>query len=88
MAGQAGLEPATTGFGVRRSSQLELLTPISPLDLDFAMHRMGPAGRAEFLARQLFGGLLPVFCRCVILSLALVASKTHELAHRRLLSCY
>ena len=27
MAGQAGLEPATTGFGVRRSSQLELLTP-------------------------------------------------------------
>src|SRR6266404_4828752 len=25
MAGQAGLEPATTGFGVRRSSQLELL---------------------------------------------------------------
>jgi hypothetical protein len=30
MAGQAGLEPATTGFGVRRSSQLELLTPLSP----------------------------------------------------------
>src|SRR5215472_8288405 len=29
MAGQAGLEPATTGFGVRRSSQLELLTPVS-----------------------------------------------------------
>ena len=26
MAGQAGLEPATTGFGVRRSSQVELLT--------------------------------------------------------------
>ena len=29
MAGQAGVEPATTGFGVRRSSQLELLTPES-----------------------------------------------------------
>jgi hypothetical protein len=29
MAGQAGLEPATTGFGVRRSSQLELLTLLS-----------------------------------------------------------
>lgn len=28
VAGQAGLEPATTGFGVRRSNQLELLTPI------------------------------------------------------------
>src|SRR5262249_25117253 len=29
MAGQAGVEPATTGFGVRRSSQLGLLTPAS-----------------------------------------------------------
>ena len=27
MAGQAGFEPATAGFGVRSSSQLELLTP-------------------------------------------------------------
>ena len=33
MAGQAGLEPATTGFGVRRSSQLELLTPDLPVRL-------------------------------------------------------
>ena len=48
MAGQAGLEPATTGFGVRRSSQLELLTPESPLDFYLAMKGMGPAGRTEF----------------------------------------
>src|SRR5437870_8987896 len=48
MAGQAGLEPATTGFGVRRSSQLELLTPVSPLDFYLAMQGMAPARRAEF----------------------------------------
>jgi hypothetical protein len=39
MAGQAGLEPATTGFGVRRSSQLELLTllssTVSPLCVEY-----------------------------------------------------
>jgi hypothetical protein len=49
MAGQAGLEPATTGFGVRRSSQLELLTPVSPSDLYLTMQGMGPARRTEFL---------------------------------------
>ena len=48
MAGQAGLEPATTGFGVRRSSQLELLTPVSLLDFYLAMQGMGPARRTEF----------------------------------------
>ena len=37
MAGQAGFEPATTGFGVRRSNQLELLTPGSPLQFDLTM---------------------------------------------------
>ncbi len=30
LAGQAGFEPATTGFVVRRSIQLELMTPNSP----------------------------------------------------------
>ena len=51
MAGQAGLEPATTGFGVRRSSQLELLTPVSLLDFYLAMQGMGPARSTEFLER-------------------------------------
>ncbi len=49
MAGQAGLEPATTGFGVRRSIQLELLTPGSHLKFDLAMQGVGPAERTEFL---------------------------------------
>lgn len=38
MAGQAGFEPATAGFGVRSSSQLELLTPDESLDLDLSMY--------------------------------------------------
>ena len=32
MAGQAGFEPATPGFGVRCSVQLELLTLLGPID--------------------------------------------------------
>ena len=83
MAGQAGLEPATTGFGVRRSSQLELLTPVSQLDFYLAMQGMAPARRAEFLKSQFFRGLLSVFGRRVILSLTLVASKTYEFPHDR-----
>ena len=87
MAGQAGLEPATTGFGVRRSSQLELLTPVSQLDFYLAMQGMAPARRAEFHKSQFFRGLLSVFGRRVILSLTLVASKPYEFPHdRRLLS--
>jgi hypothetical protein len=81
MAGQAGLEPATTGFGVRRSSQLELLTPVSPLDFYLAMQGMAPARRTEFLKRQFFRGLLSVFRRRVILSLTLIASKSYEFPH-------
>ena len=83
MAGQAGLEPATTGFGVRRSSQLELLTPVSLLDFYLAMQGMGPARRAKFLESQFFRGLLSVFGRCVILSFTLVASKPYEFSHDR-----
>ena len=83
MAGQAGLEPATTGFGVRRSSQLELLTPVSQLDFYLAMQGMAPARRAEFLKSQFFRGLLSVFRRRVILPLALVASKPYEFPHER-----
>jgi hypothetical protein len=83
LAGQAGLEPATTGFGVRRSSQLELLTPVSPLNFYLAMQGMGPARRTELLESQLFRCLLSVFRRCVIFSLTLIASKPHEFPHER-----
>src|SRR5262245_40774726 len=83
MAGQAGLEPATTGFGVRRSSQLELLTPVSQLDFYLAMQGMDPARRAEFLKGQFLRGLLSIFGRRVILSLTLVASKPYEFPHNR-----
>lgn len=83
MAGQAGLEPATTGFGVRRSSQLELLTPVSLLDFYLAMQGMDPARRTEFLKSQFFRSLLSVFRRRVILSLTLVASKPYEFSHDR-----
>src|SRR5262247_4225172 len=83
MAGQAGLEPATTGFGVRRSSQLELLTPVSQLDFYLTMQGMDPARRAEFFKSQFFRGLLSVFGRRVVLSLTLVASKPYEFPHDR-----
>jgi hypothetical protein len=81
MAGQAGFEPATTGFGVRRSSQLELLTPVSPLDFRLAMQGMRPARRTEFLKSQFFCRLLSVLCGRVILPLTLVTSKTDEFPH-------
>src|SRR5215475_10178933 len=83
MAGQAGLEPATTGFGVRRSSQLELLTPVSQSDFYLAMQGMDPTRRAKFLKSQFFRGLLSVFGRRVILTLTLVASKPYEFPHDR-----
>jgi hypothetical protein len=81
MAGQAGFEPATTGFGVRRSSQLELLTPVSPLDFCLAMQGMDPARRTEFLKSQFFCRLLFVLCGRVILPLTLVTSKANEFPH-------
>lgn len=81
MAGQAGLEPATTGFGVRRSSQLELLTPVSPLDLYFAMQGMDPARRTELSKGQFLRGLFSVFRTRIIFSLTLVASKPYEFPH-------
>ena len=83
MAGQAGLEPATTGFGVRRSSQLELLTPVSILDFYLAMQGVGPASCTEFLKRKFFRGLFPVLCRCVVLTLTLIARKSYEFPHDR-----
>jgi hypothetical protein len=83
MAGQAGLEPATTGFGVRRSSQLELLTPVSPLDFYLAMQGMDPASRTKFLERQLLRSFFSVFRRRIILSLTLIASKADEFSHER-----
>ena len=75
MAGQAGLEPATTGFGVRRSSQLELLTLV-PLNLDLAVLRMSPASCAILFKGQLFSGGLSVFRRRIVLALAFIASET------------
>ena len=83
MAGQAGLEPATTGFGVRRSSQLELLTPVSPLDFNLAMQGVGPARSTKLLERQFVRGFLPVLCRCVILTLTLIARKSYQFPHGR-----
>ncbi len=83
MAGQAGLEPATTGFGVRRSSQLELLTPTSPLPLqfDFPVRGVGPAKRAELLKSQLFRGGLFVFRRGIVFTLAPITSKANLISH-------
>ena len=84
MAGQAGLEPATTGFGVRRSSQLELLTQYPQLNLDFAMQGMAPARRTELFKRQFFRGRFSVFRTGIILSLTLVASKPYKFPHDRM----
>jgi hypothetical protein len=47
------------------------------------MQGMGPARRTELLERQFFRRLLSVFCRCVVLSLTLVASKPYEFSHDR-----
>ncbi len=83
MAGQAGFEPATTGFGVRCSSQLELLTPLSPLQLqfDFSVRGVGPAVRTELLKGQLVSGPFLIFRRGIVLALTLVASKTNQIPH-------
>ena len=83
MAGQAGLEPATTGFGVRRSSQLELLTPVSLLDFDLAMQGVAPASRTELLERDFFRGCFSVLGRRIIFPLAFVASKSDQFPHGR-----
>src|SRR3990170_4056620 len=81
VAGQAGFEPATTGFGVRRSVQLELLTPRSPLQFDLSMQGVGPAKRTEFLKGQLVRSPLSVLCGRIVLPLTLVTRKTNELPH-------
>jgi hypothetical protein len=81
MAGQAGFEPATAGFGVRSSSQLELLTPGKSLDLDLSMNCMRPTRSAKFLKRKFIGGFFLVLRRGVILSLTLVASKPYDIPH-------
>ena len=47
------------------------------------MQGMGPARSTKLLERQFFRGLLPVLCRCVILSLTLIASKSYEFPHGR-----
>jgi hypothetical protein len=80
VAGQAGVEPATTGFGVRRSNQLELLTPFS-LNFDLTVLRMRPTRRTILLQGQFFCRLLSVFGRGVILAFALIAGKADELSH-------
>ena len=82
MAGQAGFEPATAGFGVRSSSQLELLTPRLLLNLDLSMYCMGTTRGAKLLERKLIGGFLLVLRRCVIFSLTLVASKPYDVTHK------
>jgi hypothetical protein len=82
MAGQAGFEPATTGFGVRRSSQLELLTQ-SPSDFDLTMKGVSPASRTKLLQRKLLGGSLPVFGRRVVLPLTLITRKAYDFTHNR-----
>jgi hypothetical protein len=52
-------------------------------DLDLLVRPMGTAGRAELLDGELFGGLLLVPRRGVVLPLALVASETNEISHLR-----
>ena len=47
------------------------------------MQGMGPARRTELLERQFFRRLLSIFCRCVVFSLTLVASKPYEFSHDR-----
>jgi len=59
---------------------LELLTPL-PLDLNLAMQSMRAARSAKLFQGKLFRGLLSVFCRCVILTFALIASKSDEFPH-------
>ena len=82
MAGQAGLEPATTGFGVRRSSQLELLTPDSPaLYLYLAVKGMVAAGRAILLKGKFVSSFLSIFCCRIIFPLTLITGKTYKFAH-------
>ena len=83
MAGQAGLEPATTGFGVRRSSQLELLTPVSLLDFDLAMQGVAPASRTKLLERDFFRSCFSVLGGRIIFPLAFIASKSNEFPHGR-----
>src|SRR5579885_2367545 len=85
MAGQAGFEPATLGFGVRCSGQLELLTlalrlPCSrpPLTyLGFLVQRMAATTRTELFDLELLGLFLLVPGRHVVAPLAPIARQSN-----------
>ena len=49
------------------------------------MQGVGPASRTEFLKRKFLRGLFSVLCRCVVLTLALIARKSYEFPHVRTL---
>ncbi len=91
MAGQAGFEPATLGFGVRCSVQLELLTlfpftslPIRGLaDLGLPMESMAATARAELFDLELLGLLLLVPSRHVVAPFTAVACQSDYLPYCR-----
>ena len=93
MAGQAGFEPATLGFGVRCSGQLELLTLRRGsgrclADLGFLVQSVRATTRTELLDLKLFGLLLLVPRRHVIAPFAAVARQSDyfpDCRHDRLL---
>jgi hypothetical protein len=71
-AGQAGLEPATSGFGDRRSSQLELLAFRRSLllYLGFLMQGVFSVKLAVLHELQLSLDVPLVFCGCIIPAVA------------------
>ena len=88
MAGQAGFEPATLGFGVRCSSRWSYWPAFAhsrrSVDsgyLGFAMQRMRTTGRTELLYRKLVGLLLFVLRRRVVAPLASVARQRDQVSH-------
>jgi len=46
-----------------------------------------PARSTKLLERQFVRGFLPVLCRCIILTLTLIARKSYQFAHGRNLPC-
>ena len=93
MAGQAGFEPATLGFGVRCSGQLELLTLRRGsgrrlADLGFLVQRVRATTRTKLLDLKLFGLLLFVPGCHVIAPFTAVARQSDyfpDCRHDRLL---